>query len=1064
MSRPSSGLLLLVAAGSLFCSPAAFSQTTRPVEGIREKSQRVHALTGAQVMVAPGRVIEGATVILSDGLIEAIEVGLTPPPGARVWDCEGKRLYPGFIDGYGTFASGDVPTPAKPAHWNPLVHPQNKITDHLAINEADLRKRRMSGFVAAHVGPDKGVFRGTTAVIHLGNDTGNGRTLAPEVFHHLSFNLAGYASRTYPRSLMGCIALIRQVLSDARWYDMAHDQFERRPEGLPQPEINAALAALKPVLDGEPVLFECGDELDLDRAGRLLEPFGIRPTLLSSGSAYRQLPLLKELQARLIVPLAFPAVPAVEDGAAGLDYSLARLQHWEQAPSNLARLEETGLSFILTTNRLNNPGDFWKQIRLAVKRGLSKRKALEAITTEPASWLGLDRRLGTIEVGKTASLVLASGDLFTDEKAEIVRVWVEGDVFQDDKSDRPNPTGTWEMQWFGPSGPGKGVIEGRWPNFKWTPEDGEAFPLKADEGGAYVMVLPESLLGREGEEQIRMTARYHDGRFLGSAVLPDGDGFTWSATRVSEEIEEVLEEKEKKEEDGDEKDEPSEEAIPVFDRYPAGAYGVSRKEKKKSSRLLIRKATVWTSSEAGKLEETDLLVSDGKIEALGRDLDAPEGALIVDAEGKHVTPGLIDAHSHTAISRGVNEGSHAVTVEVRIGDVLDPTDINLFRQVAGGLTAANIMHGSANPMGGQNQVIKLRWGSDAEGLKFEGAKPGVKFALGENVKQSNWSSPTNRYPQTRMGVEQVMKDTFIAAREYEREMKDHRSGRSRKPFRRNLRLEAALEILNRERIVHIHSYRQDEILMFVRLAQEFGFEVGTFQHVLEGYKVADAIAEINAGGSSFSDWWAYKFEVYDSIPYNGALMHLAGVVTSFNSDDSELARRMNLEAAKAVKYGGIPEEEALQFVTLNPAKQLRIDHRVGSLEPGKDADLVIWNDHPLSNYARVEQTWIDGRCYYSLEKEAALRERDREERQRLVRKALEERIKSRSLGPGKKTETEESDQDEADDARDDEFKALRMRLAGYFTKWQRYHAIDYQEIYHDGQSLHVCTGDLCEGY
>ena len=262
-------------------------------------------------------------------------------------------------------------------------------------------------------------------------------------------------------------------------------------------------------------------------------------------------------------------------------------------------------------------------------------------------------------------------------------------------------------------------------------------------------------------------------------------------------------------------------------------------------------------------------------------------------------------------------------------------------------------------MGGQNQVIKLRWGSGPEGLKFNGAKPGVKFALGENVKQSNWGdNKTTRYPQTRMGVEQIMKDSFIATREYESEKQN--AAKKNLPHRKDYRKEALLEILNGERIVHIHSYRQDEILMFVRLAQEFGFTVGTFQHVLEGYKVADAIAEIGAGGSTFSDWWAYKFEVYDAIPFNGALMQEMGVITSFNSDSSELACRMNVEAAKAVKYGGMSEPEALKFVTINPAIQLRIDGRVGSIEQGKDADLVIWNGPPLSTYSKAEQTWIDG--------------------------------------------------------------------------------------------------------
>ena len=378
-------------------------------------------------------------------------------------------------------------------------------------------------------------------------------------------------------------------------------------------------------------------------------------------------------------------------------------------------------------------------------------------------------------------------------------------------------------------------------------------------------------------------------------------------------------------------------------------------------------------------------------------------------------------------------------MEVRIGDVLDPTDINLYRQLAGGLTTSNLLHGSANPMGGQNQVIKLRWGSDADGLKFKGAKPGVKFALGENVKQSNWGDDkTTRYPQTRMGVEEIMRDTFLAARDYEK----FGGGR------RNLRLDAALEILDGERIVHIHSYRQDEILMFVRLAEELGFTVGTFQHVLEGYKVADAIAKLGAGGSTFSDWWAYKMEVYDAIPSNGALMRQVGVLISFNSDDAELATRMNLEAAKAVKYGDVPEAEALKFVTINPAKQLRIDDRVGSLEAGKDADFVVWDGHPMSGRAKVLETWIDGRKYYDREAETAELKRIGEERERLTGKALKERIKS---GDKKEKDAEKENEKEK--------PGLRFFLRGQMAD-QECSSL-YKGLYHNGRSLHTCSRNGC---
>jgi N-acetylglucosamine-6-phosphate deacetylase len=383
-----------------------------------------------------------------------------------------------------------------------------------------------------------------------------------------------------------------------------------------------------------------------------------------------------------------------------------------------------------------------------------------------------------------------------------------------------------------------------------------------------------------------------------------------------------------------------------------------------------------------------VLVERGRIRAVGTDVRVPAGTERIDARGLHLTPGLIDAHSHTATDGGINEGGQNITAEVRIGDFLEADDIALYRELAGGLTAAHVLHGSANVIGGQSQMIKLRWGLGDEALKFDGWPATIKFALGENPKQSNFNAmPPTRYPQSRMGVEQLIRDRFLAAREW---MAEQRSGRMANglPARRDLELEAIAEVLRGERTIHAHAYRQDEILMLMRLCEEFGIRVGTFQHILEGYKVADEMARHGAGGSTFSDWWAYKMEVIDAIPFNGALMREAGVLVSFNSDSDELARRLNSEAGKAVKYGGVPEEEALQFVTINPAKQLRIDGRVGSIEPGKDADLAVWSGPPLSSLSRCEQTWIDGRRYFDRAEDGRLRQEQARTRAALIQKAL----------------------------------------------------------------------------
>jgi imidazolonepropionase-like amidohydrolase len=444
--------------------------------------------------------------------------------------------------------------------------------------------------------------------------------------------------------------------------------------------------------------------------------------------------------------------------------------------------------------------------------------------------------------------------------------------------------------------------------------------------------------------------------------------------------------------------------------FPLGEYGLT--EPPESQRVIITGATIWTCGPDGVIENGMMIVDDGKIDYVGpmTELATTGGGFTIDAAGKHITPGLIDCHSHTGIAGGVNESTHSNTAEVRIGDVIDPDDIDWYRELAGGLTACNQLHGSANAIGGQNSVVKIKWGSPASAFPISDALPGIKFALGENVKRS-----TGRYPNTRMGVEMWIRDAFTAAREYEAEWDRYLAMPADKrattmPPRRDLEMDALVEILDGKRIVHCHSYRQDEILMLIRVADDFGFTIGTFQHVLEGYKVADAIAAHGAGGSSFSDWWAYKMEAMDAIPHNGALMHDVGVLVSFNSDSDELARRMNWEAAKAVRYGGLAPEEALKFVTINPARQLRIDHRTGSLEQGKDADFVVWSEGPLSTYSRCEQTWIEGACHFSMKQVAAHREAIKRERERLIQKILTQ-AHGQPAKPGEEEKTAETQPD-----------------------------------------------------
>lgn len=964
---------------------------TAPQEGIRSNTPRVHALINARIVQAPGRVIERGTVVLRDGHIEAVGANVKVPSDARVWDYKGLSVYAGLIESYSQLGleraerEGGTPSRAEERgleHWNPLVHPQQKVIDLYAPGQEELQKYRALGFTAALLAPDEGIFRGSSALVSLGDGPPNDNILREEVAQHLGFTRSRRRS-TYPRSLMGIIALIRQTFLDAVWYQQAHAAYDRNPRGQRRPERNAALAGLGRAGQGQqPVMIVVEDELAFLRAAKIAEEFELQLWVRGSGHEYRQLERIQATNVPVILPLNFPDPPPVETPEQALSVSLAELQHWDAAPENPQRLQEAGIPFALTAAGLDQPEVFHARIRRSMERGLSRDAALAALTTTPARFMGMASQLGSVEAGKLGHLLVTDGELF-DEKTKIMAVWIDGNLYEVSPKPMVDPRGRWELT-LSPSGetPVTAILEVKGTLEKLSGSiQQEENTIELERAS---LELKRLSLMFEGDElgytgMIRMTGAVEEDQIAGQGELADGQPLRWRASRLQplpeEAVPTVL---------------PDVEPTSVV-TYPPGAFGRSQSPPQPDL-VMVRNATLWTSGPDGKLEDADMLVSQGKITRIGRNLRVPDGAQIIEAEGKHVTPGLIDAHSHSGITGGINEGTQAVSAEVRIGDVLDSSDMAFYRELAGGLTVANILHGSSNPIGGQNAVVKLRWGASPEAMKLEDAFPGIKFALGENVKQSNRGDEfTTRYPQTRMGVEQIIRDRFEAALDYEREWEAYHSVETQDrvvPPRRDLELETLLEVLRGERLVHSHSYRQDEILMLVRVAEDFDFTIGTFQHVLEGYKVADVLAQHGAGASTFSDWWGYKYEVIDAIPYNGALMHEQKVVVSFNSDSSELARRLNTEAAKAVKYGGVSEEEALKFVTLNPAKQLRIDDRVGSLEVGKDADFVVWNGHPLSTYSVCEQTWIDGRKYFDREEDLKMRKHIVQERARLIQKAV----------------------------------------------------------------------------
>ena len=982
----------------------AFSQPA-PLNGPRPVEPDWHALVGATVIPRPGESIDNATIVIRDGVIVSVAQGSAPPDGARVWDVTGLTIYPGLIDAHVPVEAPKPDPKLEGTHWNAKVTPQRNALDGAGLSEKDRESLRKLGFTVAAIAPKGGVFRGSGAVVLL-NDPDDSPSaerrdiLRPKVYNEVALETGSFRSAEYPGSQMGAIALVRQTLLDARWRQAALAAHAKSGSPMPLPPADA-LDALLPGGDRAPILFDTSDELQALRVAKIAREFGLDAMLLGSGKEFRRLDAIADDGLPVVLPLDFPKAPKVESEAQAEAVSLRTLMTWEQAPTNPRRLVRAGVRVALTTDKLKKRGDFAKNLRETIKQGLTEDEALAALTTTPATLLGVDDRVGEIKPGMIANLVVVDGALF-DKDATIDEVWVAGARHELNEREDERLVGDWDAS-FGDENPIEAVLTfGDDDSIKISIDDIEVKARSVSVDGSRISFLAD---GDDFDVPgvFSLTGSLSGDALFGVYTDPQGDRSPWSASRAPDNDQDADADANENDDNDDADhadaaaDDDAVDTIPEALVTPLGAYGLAPDHDQAPGTVAITGATLWTVGPAGIIEDSALLISDGKIIYAGPAAGAPRLAadLTIDATGKHISPGLIDCHSHTGISGGVNEGTQAVTSEVRIFDVINPDAIGIYRQLAGGLTTMNQLHGSANPIGGQNSVVKLRWGVERpDDMRFEGAIPGIKFALGENVKQSNWGDDkTTRYPQTRMGVETLIRDRFIAAREYAKEMAAYDALSSSKqsrtiPPRRDLELDALAEILAGERLVHCHSYRQDEILMLCRVADDFGFTIGTFQHVLEGYKVAEAIKKSAIGASTFSDWWAYKFEVIDAIPFNGAIMHDVGIPVSFNSDSNELARHLNTEAGKAVKYGDLTPEEAIKFVTLNPAIQLMIDDRVGSLEPGKDADFVIWSGDPLSTLSRCESTWVDGVERFSLESDARLRTDARRERSRLMQKLL----------------------------------------------------------------------------
>ncbi|HSG07011.1 MAG TPA: amidohydrolase family protein [Longimicrobiales bacterium] len=868
---------------SLLTLPQAVEGQPRPT---RPDLPRHYAITGARVVTGAGQTITDGTVVMNDGIITAVGRNVTVPAGAWVIDGAGKTVYPGFIDamtdlghpsarpprggGGGSPFGPQGPIDESTYSWGPEDRPGTHTWVSAAenINEGDPRfaQWRNAGFTTVVSMLNDGLVTGQAAVLNLGSyERARGMVVATPVAMRLKLQDRSYQG--YPQSLMGSFAYLKQLYLDAQHYDRVWDDYEAGAKGKPRPEWDEALEPLRwQLMEQYPVLLPANDRKEIERAISTAHVMGVPPLVYGAQGAYAAADLLAAAGVPALVSLNWPTAP--RDGDPEARPALRTLRLWDRAPTTPAELQKAGVAFAFTSGGLSDATEILANARKAVAQGLSREAAVQAFTMAPARIMGVEDRLGSLEVGKIANVVVASGDLF-DPGTKVETVFVDGDKFE-------------------------------------VPQD-------------------------EAPARRRRTQPGEDAAHTPVAMAQDQGPFRSDAV------------------------------------------------------TLIRNATIMTASH-GTIVGGDILVRDGKIAQVGTGIQAPQGAHVVDGTGKYVTPGIIDAHSHIAAD-AINEGAVNVSSMVGIKDVLEPNDPNVYWALAGGVTAINILHGSANPIGGGNAVVKLKWGGDAQDMIIGDAQEGIKFALGENTKRDR--NPP-RYPATRMGVQDVVRQAFLDAQAYQRGWDAwEASGHVGVEPRRDLKLESLAQILRGDRWVHSHSYRADEILQLIRLADEFNFTVRTFQHVLEGYKVADEMAAHGAGASTFSDWWAYKVEAYDAIPYNAALMEERGVLVTINSDSGEEMRHLNQEAAKAMKWGGVAEENALRMITLNAAKQLGIDGRTGSIDMGKDADLTIFDGPPLSMFAKVLQTYVEGALYFD-------RDLDRERQAAVAREkaALMERYGS----------------------------------------------------------------------
>jgi len=1013
--------LTCIVAASVLVASSPLSIAQAPGQRNIGFEPHTFAIVKARLVILPGQEIEQGTLVIRDGLIVGAGTETAIPPDAEIIDGSGLTLYPGFIDA-ATSAFIDpnrIPAPppgrqidfsrfalaATPPDNRKGLTPDFVAHEGLKSDAALIEARRKLGFTTILHLPAGRIASGQGSLI-----TTSGLPLRESILAsatHSQFQLFPPGGGGYPATLMGAITHLRQAFLDAARLREHRRLYESQVTGISRPPEDPVLEALNKTHERPtPSVFAAQSLDDIHRAPDFAAEHKLQITIWGGREAHRAAATLKEKSQGVIVQLNWGAEPAVEANPAGnlLDPKWkdpARVQedrrdHWRQQVKGLKELHEGQVRFAFSSEGLQEPAEFWKGVRQAIAAGLPRQAALSALTRDAATLLGQDQRLGTLASGKLAHIVALNGP-FDDERSKVRFVFVDGLKFEYNKDAEPVPpgspgqapsdlSGSWQLEIEAADGKFAATLEMKQSGAALTgtfasPQgDGKLSSGKLDGTNLEFVVA----IGA-GAQTIDLkfsgsAADAKEGRLIGSLKSAFGATTKWTAARkpaasppprnpVAIRV--------------DDSSEGGSQAPAVTGKEPVALppgdwpteLDSDRLQRPLQTRgnLLVKNATVFTG-EGEPREKTSILITGGKIAAIGPDLPAEGEIAVIDASGRFVMPGIIDTHSHIMFADGmggVNEATLSIVPEVRVRDVIRTEDPSAYRALAGGVTAARLFHGSANVIGGQDAVVKLKFGEPAPKQLLHGNPQGVKFALGENVKFQ-----TNRFPNTRLGVEATLQRAFLEALDYRRQWQEYRktpgetgAAPTKLAPRRDLRLEALADIIDQQKFIHSHCYRADEILMLLRVASGFGIRVWSLQHVLEGYKIAPEIAAHGASCSTFADWWAYKVEAFDATPWNAALLTEAGVNTVLKSDDAELMRHLYQDAAKMIRYGNVSPDAALRMITLNSARELGLANRMGSIEVGKDGDLAIFSGHPLNAFSRCEVTIIDGDVHFIRERQ-----------------------------------------------------------------------------------------------